>query len=91
MKSHALIDPTLSRNHDAVLSAKLNQLCLDGNLNNSACFALVAVVVDTGDEFTKRPGSLRGIIFHNLEHRREDRFDVMGCLPHPQFGKFGLV
>jgi hypothetical protein len=53
-----------SRNHNALLSAKLNQVRLDGDLNNLAGFAVAADVVNAGDEFTKRPGYLRGIVFH---------------------------
>jgi hypothetical protein len=75
-------DLKFSGNHNAVLSAKLDQLRLDGNLHNPASFALAADVVNACDEFTKRPGLFRGISFHELKRRLEDRIDVMGCLPH---------
>ena len=52
------------RNHEALLSAKLNQVRLDGDLHNPARFAFTADVVNGCDEFTKRPGYLRGIVFH---------------------------
>jgi hypothetical protein len=77
-------------NDNAVLSAKLDQLRLDGDLHNFAGFAAAADIINAGDEFTKRPGSFRGIIFHNVKRRREGRIDAMGCVPHLCFGELGI-
>jgi len=73
-----------------VLSAKLDQLRLDGDLHNFAGFAAAADIINAGDEFTKRPGSFRGIIFHNVKRIREGRIDAMGCVPHLCFGELGI-
>jgi hypothetical protein len=51
--------------HQALLSAKFNDVRLDGELYNSAGITFVADVVNACDELTERPGSLRGFGFHN--------------------------
>jgi len=60
-----------SGNHDAVLSAKLDPMGFDGKLHHPAGFAFAADVVNAGDEFAKRPGYLRGIIFHACSVNQE--------------------
>jgi len=80
-------DPKSLSNHHALLSAKFNDVRLDGELHKPAGIAFVADVVNTCDKFTERPGSLRGFGFHNPKSKRENRIDVMGCLPHVCFSQ----
>jgi hypothetical protein len=70
------------RNHNPVMPAKLNHLRFDGELHNPAGFAVAADVVYARDEFTKRPGSFRGISFHYLKYKPGNHADVMGYSPH---------
>ncbi len=65
-----------------MLSTKLNHLRLDRDLNNPAGFTFVADVINAGDKFTKGAGSFRGINFHDLKRRLEDRISIMGYSPH---------
>ena len=69
------------------MSAKFNDVRLDGELHNSAGIAFVADVVNACDEFTECPGSLRGFGFHKPKSKRKNRVDVMGCLPHVGFSQ----
>jgi len=62
-------DLKFSGDHNAMLSAKLDLMRLDGHLHNSAGFAIAADIINAGDEFTKRPGSFRGISFHKLKRK----------------------
>jgi hypothetical protein len=52
-----------SGNHKAVLSAKLDQVRLDGAPHNSPGFALAATVINARDEFTECQGFLRQLLF----------------------------
>jgi hypothetical protein len=56
-----------SGNHIAPLSAKLNQVRLDGKPHNPAGFTFAASIINARDEFTKRHGSLPAIGFHDPE------------------------
>jgi hypothetical protein len=58
-------DLNSSRNHNALLSAKLNQVRLDGELHNLAAFAFATDIVNARHEFTKGPGYLRKSCFHD--------------------------
>jgi hypothetical protein len=57
-------------------------MLLDGKLHDFAGFAFAADVINACDEFTERPGSLHGCCFHDPKSKSENRFNVMGCLPH---------
>jgi hypothetical protein len=56
-----------SRNHKVLLSAKLNQVRLDGELHNSFGFALAPDIVNMRDEFAECQESLPVIGFHSLK------------------------
>jgi hypothetical protein len=74
-----------SRNPNALVSAKLNQTLLDGKLHNLTGFAFAAHVVNTGDKFTKRPGSLQGSCFHGLKSKSEAASTSWGVYPIASF------
>jgi hypothetical protein len=69
LKSKRPSDLKSLSNHRALVSAKFNDVRLDGELHNSAGIAFVAGVVNACDKFTERPGSLRGFGFHNLKSK----------------------
>lgn len=71
-----------SSNHDAFLSAKLNQVRLDGEPHNPAGFPFAADVVNARDELTKRQGALSAIGLHGPKCKPGNRAGAMGCLPH---------
>lgn len=71
-----------SRNHKALLSAKFNQVRLEGEPHNAPGFAFAAAVVDARDEFTERQGFFPAIAFHGLKHKPGNRADAMGCSPY---------
>jgi len=64
-----------------VLSAKLDQLRLDGNLHNPAGCAFAVNVINTCDEFAKRSGSLAGSCLHKLKLKEEARLMTWGIYP----------
>jgi hypothetical protein len=68
--------------HEALLSPKLNQMCVDGEPYKSAAPAFTPDVVRSGDELAKRHGILAAIRFHRLKYRPNDRAPAMGYSPH---------
>ena len=76
-----LVEPPL-RNHEASLSAKLNQVCVDSEPYNSSGPSFTPSIVHGHDEFTKRQGLLPVAGFHYLKSKLGNRAGAMGCLPH---------
>jgi len=70
----------LGRYH-AVLSAKFNDVRLDGELHNFTGIALVADVVNAGNEFTECPGFLCGFVFHIPKPKGEVARTSWGVYP----------
>jgi hypothetical protein len=56
------------RNHEALLSAKFNQVRFNGEPHNTSGFAFAAAVIDACDEFAESHGFFPAIIFHGLEY-----------------------
>jgi hypothetical protein len=71
-----------SGNHKALLSAKLDQVRLDGEPHESPGLALVAAFIDARHEFAECQGFLSAIIFHALKYKSSRCADDMGCSPH---------
>jgi hypothetical protein len=74
-----------SRNHNALLSAKLNQVNLDGKPQNPSGLAFAADAVNARDPFTKGQGFLPAIGFHGLKCKPGNHAGAMGCSPHLRF------
>jgi hypothetical protein len=70
-----------SRNHKPLLSAKFNQVRLDGEPHNSTGFAFAAAVIDARDEFTERQGFFLAIAFHVLKCKLENLVMLWGETP----------
>jgi len=68
-----------SRNHKALLSAKLNQVRLDGEPHNPSGLVFAVGVVNTHDELTKRQRLLLVIDLHGIR---------IGRKPHGRYGVF---
>jgi hypothetical protein len=71
-----------SGKHEAVLSPKLNLMCVDGEPHKSTGPAFTPGVVRSGDELAKRQWFLAIIRFHRLKYRLGERAAAMGCSPH---------
>ena len=74
-----------SRNHKALLSAKFNQVRLDGEPHKSPALVFAAAFINARDEFTKGEGLLPAIDSHGLNCKPGNGADAMGCLPHARF------
>jgi len=68
--------------HEAVLSPKLNLMCVDGEPNKSTGPPSTPGVVRGGDELAKLQLFLPAIRFHSVKYRPDGRAPAMGCLPH---------
>src|SRR5208283_2807505 len=73
------------RNHKAIASSKLNQVCVHGEPYNSSGPLFAPSVVRGHDELTKRQGSFPAIGLHGLKCKPERRAGDMGCSPHGRF------
>jgi hypothetical protein len=71
-----------SGKHEAVLSPKLNLMCVDGEPHKSTGPVFTPGVVRRGDELAKRPWFLPAIRFHNLKDKPAERASAIRCFPH---------
>jgi hypothetical protein len=79
-----LVEPTL-RNHDASLSAKFNQVCVDRQRYNSPGSPFTPGFVSGHDELTKRQGFLPAMGFHGLSIGDDKVGGYWGVSPMREF------
>lgn len=76
--------------HEALLSSKLDLVCVDGEPHKSTGPAFTPGVVRSGDELAKRQWFLPAIHFHNLKYRPGDRATAIRCFPHAGFDESSI-
>jgi hypothetical protein len=74
-----------SRNHKALMSAKLNQVRLDGEPHKPSGFLFAPEIVNVRDKFTKPQDFLAAACFHEQESKPENRAAAIGCSPDAMF------
>jgi len=75
---------------EALLSPKLDQVCIDGEPHKSTGPAFAPGVMRSGNELAKSQGLLPVISFHDLNYRPGDRVAAIRCSPHAVLDEFRL-
>jgi len=76
--------------HEAPLSSKLDQLCVDGEPHKSAGPSFTPNIVRGSDELAKRQWFLPAIGLHGLKYKPGDHAPAIRCFPHAGLDESGI-